>query len=133
MTEIDRCREWIQAALDKGGNTHSFDDIKAAILKGSMQLWPAPDACAVTEIIRYPRKKCVHIFLAAGNLNTILDAQPSFEAWAVQQGCELITLTGRMGWLKTLKRDGWEPQIVMRKNLNRSSRHVDGWKDNFNH
>lgn len=132
MTELERCKPWIEAALAYSGDTHTLDDIVNAIIEGKMQLWPTPDACAVSEIIRYPRKKVCHVFLAAGNLGTILDAQPSFEAWAIDQGCEQITLTGRLGWLKTLKRDGWDSHVVMRKELDRSSGHVDGRQNNFN-
>ena len=49
MTELERCRVWIEAALEYGGGTHLFEDIAEAISEGRMQLWPAKDSCIVTE------------------------------------------------------------------------------------
>ena len=37
--ELIRCKDWIQSALNKGGNTHEFKDIVDGIISGNMQLW----------------------------------------------------------------------------------------------
>jgi len=61
--ELHRCRDWIQAALAHGGHTHDFEDIVRAIYEGRMQLWAGERGCIVTEIVTYPRKKVLHVFL----------------------------------------------------------------------
>ena len=113
MNELERCRGWIEAALEYGGGTHYYEDIVKAISEGRMQLWPAKDSCLVTEITSYPRKKVLHVFLGGGDLNEILGMHQSVVQWAISQGCESLTMTGRKGWVKALQNDGWKSQLVL--------------------
>lgn len=110
MTELDRCRPWIEAALDYSGGTHAFEDIAAAIHEGRMQLWAGPDGCAVTEILVFPRKKVLHVFLAGGKKEQIIDFQQSAAAWGRSQGCTSMTIAGRAGWRRVLR--DWEPKFT---------------------
>jgi|TARA_R100000482_G_scaffold91188_1_gene37485 hypothetical protein len=107
--ELDRCKPWIEAALDRGGNTHIFEDIVDGVKKGLMQFWPADDACAVTEIICYPRKKVLHIFLAGGNMDTIVDMDESAVHYAKLSGCTGMSVAGRKGWQRVLDKKGYKP------------------------
>lgn len=109
--EMERCRDWIEAALDHGGNTHDFEDVYEAVSSGYMQFWPADDACAVTEIITYPKKKVLHIFLAGGNKNTIIAMNASAAAFGEFQGCDAMSICGRAGWARELKGYGWKEQF----------------------
>ena len=59
------CREWIESALEYSGGTHDFKDIVDGVIAGDMQFWEAPKGCAITEVIIFPKKKVLHIFLAA--------------------------------------------------------------------
>ena len=102
MNELERCRGWIEAALEYGGGTHIFEDIV-----------DAKDSCLVTEITVYPRKKVLHVFLGGGDLNEILGMHESVVQWAISQGCESLTMTGRKGWVKALQNDGWKSQLVL--------------------
>ena len=113
MSEIERCRKWIEDALEYSGGTHTFDDIAELIGKGRLQLWPAKKSCIVTEITVYPRKKVLHVFLGGGDLDEILDMHQSVVQWAKDQGCSSLTMTGRKGWVKALKDDGWKSQLVL--------------------
>lgn len=114
--DLLRCREWIQSALDKGSNTHSFIDVVEGVLSGQMQLWGGENGCAVTEIVVYPNKKVLHVFLAGGKLEQITDMHADAVKWAKTQGCDGMTLSGRKGWVKILNKDGWkEQQVVMAK------------------
>lgn len=117
-TELERCRDWIQAALDYGGNTHDFEDIVSGVMSGYMQFWPARDAAAVTEILTYPKKKVLNIFLAGGNMETIIDMNESAEYFAKANGCTSMTMAGRKGWSKVLKDKGYrEAFTVLRKEI----------------
>jgi len=109
ISEIDRCQPWIEAALEYSGGTHSLSDVIEGIASGKMQLWPAPKGCIVTEIVVYPRKKMLNVFLGGGELDQLLDMHKDVIAWSKAQGCEAITITGRFGWKKPLKAHGWKP------------------------
>lgn len=110
--ELERCRPWIEAALDRSGGTHLFEDVVDSIMSGHMQFWPAEDSCAVTEIIVYPRKKVLHVFLAGGKLETIVSMNESAVEWAKSIGCQGMSIAGRKGWIKVLKSKGWKEQFT---------------------
>ena len=114
--ELIRCREWIQSALDKGGDTHNFKDVVDGIMKGDFQLWLGANGCAVTEIVVYPNKKVLHVFLAGGDqgqgIEQITDMHDDAMAWSKQQGCDGMTVAGRKGWKKVLKSKGWSEQFT---------------------
>jgi hypothetical protein len=113
MVDLGAYRGWIEAALEYSGGTHSFDDIAAGIASGHMQLWPTEKACAVTEIVVYPQKKVLHVFLAAGDLEQITNAIGAVEEWGKAQGCESLTMNGRFGWQRVLNKRGWSPTMVI--------------------
>jgi len=112
MSMIDDNRYLIESALRYSGGTHSFDDVKAAILDGTMQIWPAPRGVAVTEIIVYPRAKSLHVFLAAGEMDQLLDMIDAAMHWGRSQGCTAMSMTGRFGWQKVLAKHGWKPKHI---------------------
>tara|TARA_Y100000022_G_scaffold175704_1_gene164520 strand:- start:848 stop:1240 length:393 start_codon:yes stop_codon:yes gene_type:complete len=107
--EFMRCKKYIEAALKYTGGTHDLVDIYEGLYKGTMQLWPMENSCLVTEIITYPRKKVLNVFLGAGDLTEILEMHDSVISWAQAQGCEALNMTGRFGWKKPLAKYGWKP------------------------
>lgn len=112
INEMDRCRKWIEDALEYSGGTHTFQDIADGVAEGRMQLWPAPRGCIVTEIVVYPRKKYLNLFLAGGELDQLLDMNESITAWAKQWGCDGGMMSGRSGWKKPLEKLGWKVMHV---------------------
>ncbi|MDA8788855.1 hypothetical protein N9M91_02145 [Porticoccaceae bacterium] len=112
LEELIRCKPWIEAALEYSGGTHNFDDVAAGVMSGQMQLWPAPEGMIVTEIVTYPRKRVLNIFLASGELNQILDFHTNVQDWAENQGCSAFTMSGRRGWVKALKNHGWQESFT---------------------
>jgi len=83
-----------------------------------MQFWPAPKGCAVTEIVTYPKKKVLHIFLAAGELEQIIDMDSSAVEFARMNGCTAMSIAGRKGWSKVLKDSGYrETYTVLGKDI----------------
>ena len=114
--ELIRCKDWIQSALNKGGDTHDFKDVVDGIMSGNFQLWLGTNGCAVTEIVVYPNKKVLHVFLAGGDqgqgIEQITDMHDDAMAWGKQQGCEGMTVTGRRGWKKVLASKGWKEQFT---------------------
>ncbi len=110
--ELTRCRSWIESALEYSGGTHTFDDIVAGVYSGHMQFWPADKGCAITEIITFPRKKVLHVFLAAGEMNQIVDMDDSAEKFAIANGCSAMSIAGRRGWKKVLAEKGYEESFT---------------------
>lgn len=110
--EIGRCSSWLEAALEHGGKTHTIDDIYKGILERRFQFWPAHDAALVTEVIDYPRERHLHVFLAGGNLETILEMRPSIEAYAKALDCSAMGMCGRAGWARALKDYGYSKSMT---------------------
>jgi len=106
--ELERCKPWIEAALEYSGGTHDFKDIADAVLTNQMQFWASDNACIITQIIQYPKKRHLHIFLVGGNLERILDYNESFKEFAKINKCDAVTNCGRRGWVKVLKDLGYK-------------------------
>ena len=104
---LTTCRPWIEAALEYGDGNHTFDDIAAGVLTGRYRLWVRQNGCAVTEIISYPRKRVCNVFLAGGEMQVIKDLQAPCEEYAKANGCSSLVLTGRKGWVRALRDNGW--------------------------
>lgn len=118
MNIIDANRKHIEAALEYSGGTHDFEDVRAGVLSGKMQLWPTQNSCAVTEIVQYAKRRSLHVFLAGGDLEEILGGISSVAAWGKAQGCDAMTLSGRRGWEKVLGNHGFHAtRIVMERDL----------------
>ena len=113
MTLLEHCRQWIEDALEYSGGTHDFQDVADGILSGRMQLWPAEKGCAVTEIVLYPKKSVLHVFLAGGEMETIVNMIDSAVAWGKTQGCTSMTIAGRRGWERVLAKHGYKPVMTV--------------------
>jgi len=108
-----RCKPWLEAAIERAGGTHTLSDVVQSVVEGKMQFWPAPRGCAVTEIIKYPQKKVLHIFLAGGDMDQILDMDSSAVEFAKMNGCTGISIAGRRGWKRVLKNKGYEETFTV--------------------
>lgn len=113
IQELFRCRNWIEDALAYSGDTHKYKDIVDGVLGGHMQLWAGESGCAVTEISLYPNGKHLHVFLAAGDMDQVLDFQESAIQFGKMNGCNKLTLAGRPGWKRVLKDDDWREAFVV--------------------
>lgn len=107
MTLFEHCRKWIEDALSYSGGTHEFQDVVDGILSGRMQLWPAERGCAVTEIVEFPKKRTINVFLAGGEMDAIIDMLKSAKEWGIAQGCSSMTIAGRKGWKRVLEPHGF--------------------------
>jgi len=112
MSELDRCRKWLESALEYAGGTHEWSDIVDSVSTGRMQLWPAEKSGAITEILCYPRKKVLHVFLAGGDMIELVNMIEDASRWGVSQGCKSITMSGRKGWQRVLNKDDWSLKAV---------------------
>lgn len=116
---FDHCSDWIAAALEHAGDTHTLGDIADGIAQGRFILWPGTKSAVITEIIQYPQLKCLNYFLAGGNMEELKKMRPDIEMWAKHHGVTRVTLAGRKGWLRSfLKDEGYsEKWSVMAKDI----------------
>lgn len=63
----------------------------------------------VTQCVEESNGRCLHVWLAGGDLRDILKLKPGVEAWGRAQGCSHVTLSGRKGWRRVLAPLGFEP------------------------
>ncbi len=99
MTYLD----WLRPALVDA----TVDELIAELASGRAQLWLAEHSALVTELVEQGSDRCLHIWLAGGSLADILGLRPGLEAWARGQGCSHITIDGRPGWIRVLRRHGY--------------------------
>ena len=107
MTDVDRM-EQLQDALDQMGNTHSLEDIVGMIDTGAMQSFVNDDTWMVTQVVDFPRKRVLEIFLVVGELFATEKLFNEVDAFARAHGCDLIRAFGRHGWQKWAKPRGWK-------------------------
>ena len=104
---LEKWKDQINDALQYAEGTHTFDDVAAMIMNGRLVFIPMEDAFYVVEVVEYPRKKVLNIFLAGGELRTVLTSVKEIEHVAKNAGCSAVTLSGRRGWEKYAKECGW--------------------------
>lgn len=113
MSEWDRCRYWLDAALD---GTHTIEDVRAEIENGTAQFWPMPKSAAVTLVQDYPRGRVLRVWLAGGDLEDLRKHLVVLDNYGREQGCCAIELEGRKGWERVLP--GYRAtRVVMRKEI----------------
>lgn len=102
-------------------NDYSVDDILRQIGESKAQCWGWFEngkllGIVITKIHIYPKQKVLYMFLAAGKkLDTIFE-----QGWSIllafgrSKGCKAVRGTGRSGWTRKLKVDGyitWSKEI----------------------
>ena len=102
-------RKNIEKALQYSKGTHTYSDVVSAVEDQSLQFWPGENSSfLITELVQYPQKKSLHIFLSAGELPTLKKMIGSVELFAKELKCDHITICGRHGWKKIGKDYGYK-------------------------
>ena len=91
-----RARPWLQDALAHAGGTHEIEDVLGAIGEGRLQLWLGERCAGVTEILTFPRKRMLNLFLAGGDLDEMKTLQAGLEAFARAHACDGMMFSGRL-------------------------------------
>lgn len=99
--------EQLQDALDRMGNTHSLEDIIALIQNGEMQSFVEGDTWAVTQLIDFPRRRVLEVFLVVGDMDAALKLYDQVMAFAQASGSDIVRCYARDGWGKWAKPRGW--------------------------
>lgn len=111
----------ILRALKVAGNTHTVEDIDAAINRGEMQFWTNDDktAVVVTELVHFPQFNVIRVCLAAGELEAVMALQPAIEQFGRENGATKMNMTGREGWAAVLPKYGWhqDKRVMFEKDI----------------
>jgi hypothetical protein len=107
-SEWERCKHWIEAALEYNCGAYRIEDVESEIRSGRLQFWPGRNCAGVTEVIEYPRLKALNHFLAGGDLKELLEElEPQAVAWGKSMGCSRVIQSGRLGWGRVLNKMGY--------------------------
>lgn len=121
MDDFERCRPWIEAALEEGGGTHSIDDIRDAVASHKMTLMAGQHSALLLELISYPQFKALRVFGVGGDKHKALDELQQFALQipgiAKELGCHRYEGGGRSGWLRRLKIAGMKSHVFMFKDI----------------
>lgn len=99
-------------ALRLGGETHTPVDIAEAVKEGKMQAWQNGQSVVITEVVGFPQKLVLNVFLAVGTLDEVMPIQSQLEEFGREHGCYCIRMQGRKGWTKVLPDYGWQQTSV---------------------
>jgi hypothetical protein len=106
---------WIEDAAKRSRGRFEASDTYKALVERDQQLWisingGSVEACCVTEIVSYARKKYCRILIGTGrNREHWQEFATVIEEWAKSQGCHGIESIARKGWWKVFSAifTGW--------------------------
>ena len=103
MTEQETWNEfkhYLEPALD---GCYTLEDVWDEILNNRAQFFPLPHGAVVTQVLEYPHRRILRVWLAGGDLHELEYAMEHAESYALHRGCDAIEIHGRKGWAHALK------------------------------
>lgn len=115
--EFERVWPWLERAIAVYGETDTVETLWSKIARGECNLWTTPNAAVLSSIEVYSTgMKELRCWLAGGDLAEIQAIEPAIAYYGKENGCSLMAISGRRGWLRAL--DGYkEACVIMTKGL----------------
>jgi hypothetical protein len=110
---------YLKNAINYANGRYGIDDIYSNIKSSLMALWIAYNndgihAACVTQIIRYPQKKCLAVLFCGGkNVNGWVHFLKTIIEDSKQYQCESVEIWGRPGWQKLLGAMGFKKTHII--------------------
>lgn len=119
MKTIEGFLPQIKTALAYDGYAHSVEDVAQKLREGAAQLFVLRDGLIITQLDFQPQQKRLRFWIAAGELEDVLELSERVCEWGRAQGCEVAILEGRRGWERVLEAQKWvkAPVITMYRDL----------------
>lgn len=111
----EKHRPGLEHALEHGADNRQPADVYRAIVEERAQVWGHQDAMLITEL--YPDVYTVHVWLATGELDAVVDLCEQVQKWAAAGGYRKITMCGRPGWARVLRDDWTLDSVVLSKEI----------------
>jgi hypothetical protein len=108
MSNLLRWQDHIEAAMAHVYDMYTFNDVVASVLRGERQFHDFGDACAIMEVCQFSQWSSYHVFVACGNMRTLKQNESVINGIAKSIGCKYMSLSGRIGWPRALKENGWK-------------------------
>ncbi len=102
----------IEKALLYGGGSHTYDDFCKKVLFGTAHMYLYENSMIIMELDVHPQFRTYSGWIAVGDLEEILAAEEELMNAARHLECKHMTLTGRAGWEKPLKAQGWSFSLL---------------------
>jgi hypothetical protein len=99
----------ISEALDRAGDPATVADVVGKVVAQRAQAWGDERALIITQVT----KPYVHFWIATGELEAVKKLSHEILKWAEGLGCTRATLTGRRGWVRALRDEGWRERAVL--------------------
>lgn len=112
-----RIANHIERAAEYTYGRYTSDDILDSVTSYDHHLWVAfdPDTqvitgITITSIKQYPRKRCLDMVFCAGDEGMEWKAPmlSILRRWATDNHCDIIESSGRLGWSKIFRDDGYK-------------------------
>lgn len=107
--------KYLNRAAEYTFGRYEAEDILEFIMTGDAHLWVAfggdeLKGITVTRFWEYPRKKCLDMVFIAGDegFSWKDDMLKMLQHWAYDNGCEVIESSGRPGFARAFKDDGYK-------------------------
>jgi len=113
LGNADQLLTKLKKAIRLAGDTHTLEDVVAAIKTGEMQAFWNDDAIVVTEVCETPRLVFVNIFLVAGAMDGVLSLVPQVGEWGKKHGYTRFRACVRPGFEPILKKMGWQRRQIL--------------------
>ena len=107
MTPAEKIKR-IEKACMHAGSTHCWEDWRAGLIGGSYRLFENDHGVCIAEIVQAPQKRFLQCHITAGELPGVMDLQGDVDRYALDNGCEFMSTTTRLGWKKVLPKYGWK-------------------------
>lgn len=113
-----RCRPFIEAALGAADPLNTIEYVEERIEADEAQFWAGRHSACVTQVIDYPRRRILNLWLCGGDLRELRQMLPAIEDWARRRGCTAEYLSGRPAWGAVLHKHGFKAgQVTFEKEI----------------
>jgi hypothetical protein len=113
-----RWKEEIAAILKKDKSYASVEDVYKWCCEGTRLFFDNEEAFAIMDLVENPGYCHLHIQMAGGTMDGLLRLYDTVAEFGRQVGAKEMTLIGRKGFARKLKKHGWStPKVYMRKEL----------------
>jgi len=109
-------KPFMERAAEYTYGRYTVDDIKDSITQYEHLLWIAFDdegikGATVTAFKNYPKMRCLDLVFCGGDdgLEWKAEMLRVLQHWAFDNSCDEIECSGRLGWAKIFKDDGYRP------------------------
>lgn len=110
--EFERCRKWIEDALQYNYGELSLNDVYNGIMEGQYWLVGGKRSAWVIELAHFPQTKNIHFMLGGGDFSEMVELEKPIIEWGKKNGYNKLTLWGRKGWERRLPEYGYKATLV---------------------